>query len=216
MLKSGNSIKKFSKLHIQIIFRLMYHFFLYLYFKIQNIITNFLFVFYRVERVSWIHGYGFLHVYTTKSASVKIGNHFRYNSNTFYNRYGVRNSCHLSALQDGAEIVIGNNVGISGVYISAWKKIVICDNVIIGANTIITDCDWHQLQVADHCDKNKIKSKPVLIEENVWIGANVQIYKGVTIGKGSVIGGGSVVYENVPDNTLVKGNPARNIRSLTD
>lgn len=57
---------------------------------------------------------------------------------------------------------------------------------------------------------------PVHIEDNVWIGGNVTICPGVTIGKNSVIGAGSVVTDDVPENCIAAGNPARVIRQINE
>lgn len=57
--------------------------------------------------------------------------------------------------------------------------------------------------------------KPVVIEDNVWIGRAAIIMPGVTIGEGSIVAAGTVVMADVPPNTLVLGNPARQIRKLT-
>lgn len=57
---------------------------------------------------------------------------------------------------------------------------------------------------------------PVHIEDNVWIGGNVTICPGVTIGKNSVIGAGSVVIDDVPENCIAAGNPARVIRQIDE
>jgi acetyltransferase-like isoleucine patch superfamily enzyme len=56
--------------------------------------------------------------------------------------------------------------------------------------------------------------KPVVIEDNVWIGRAAIIMPGVTIGEGSIVAAGAVVMSDVPPNTLVLGNPARQIRKL--
>jgi len=57
-------------------------------------------------------------------------------------------------------------------------------------------------------------AKPVLIEEDCWLGGNVIVLGGITIGKGSVVGAGSVVTRDVPPFTVVAGNPARVIRGI--
>jgi acetyltransferase-like isoleucine patch superfamily enzyme len=58
--------------------------------------------------------------------------------------------------------------------------------------------------------------KPIVIERNVWIAAGATIIGGVTVGEDSVVAAGSVVTKDVPPNTLVGGNPARVIRSISD
>lgn len=59
------------------------------------------------------------------------------------------------------------------------------------------------------------RSKDVRILNNVFIGNNVTILKGVTIGENAVIAGGSVVFDDVPANTIVRGNPAVIYKKLT-
>ncbi|MCB0501084.1 MAG: hypothetical protein KDD32_00210 [Bacteroidetes bacterium] len=53
-----------------------------------------------------------------------------------------------------------------------------------------------------------------MIKDKAWIGFNVIILKGVTIGEGAVVGAGSVVTKDVPDYTIVVGNPAKLIKKL--
>lgn len=60
------------------------------------------------------------------------------------------------------------------------------------------------------------ESKPIVIEDDVWIGENAAILKGVTIGKGAVIACNSVVTKNVPPYTVVAGNPAKVVKEITD
>jgi acetyltransferase-like isoleucine patch superfamily enzyme len=56
--------------------------------------------------------------------------------------------------------------------------------------------------------------RPVVIEDNVWIGRRAIVFPGVTVGQGSIISAGSVVMSDVPPNTMVAGNPARKIATL--
>ena len=59
-----------------------------------------------------------------------------------------------------------------------------------------------------------ITSLPIVIGQNVWIGAGAIVLPGVTIGDNAVIGAGSVVTKNVAANTVVAGNPAKLIKTL--
>ena len=65
-----------------------------------------------------------------------------------------------------------------------------------------------------HPEEINLDEKPVVIEDDVWIGANACLLKGIHIGEGAIIGAGAVVTRNVPKFTIVGGNPARIIREL--
>jgi len=59
-----------------------------------------------------------------------------------------------------------------------------------------------------------VNSRPIKIEDDVWIGMNVLVLKGVTIGRGAIVAAGSVVTKNVEPWTVVGGNPAKLIKKL--
>lgn len=59
-------------------------------------------------------------------------------------------------------------------------------------------------------------ASPVIIEDNVLIGANAVVLEGVRVGEGAVVAAGSVVTEDVPANTVVAGSPARVIKTKDD
>ena len=99
-------------------------------------------------------------------------------------------------------------------YLSASKKIVIEDNVLIGANTKIWDNDFHPVKYEDRVAKEPPKSAAVCIREGAFIGACSIIMKGVTVGYHSVVGAGSVVTHNIPDNEIWAGNPAKFVRKI--
>lgn len=116
-----------------------------------------------------------------------------------------------NGIQGGA-IKIGNYCLVSpGVRISAAESIVIGDNVMFAANVYVSDSDWHGIY-------NRIRpfrcTKPVVIENNVWLGERVIVNKGITIGENSVVGAGSVVTKNIPANVIAAGNPARVIKTI--
>ncbi|MFD0830617.1 acyltransferase [Mucilaginibacter boryungensis] len=60
-----------------------------------------------------------------------------------------------------------------------------------------------------------VKTKPIKICSDAWIGMNCIILKGVTIGEGAIVAAGSVVTKDVPAWTVVAGNPAKVVKTLT-
>ncbi len=132
-------------------------------------------------------------------------------------------------------VKFGKNLQIVLIYrIAAAKKIKIGDNayirrsvtlgadsgIIIGDNVIISD--FVSLISADHNYSDphkliseqglKIEDKPIVIEDNVWIGEKATILKRVHVGKGAIIGAGAVVTKDVPAFAIAAGNPAKIIK----
>lgn len=142
-----------------------------------------------------------------------IGEKFKCNGKLTDNTFGIIQAVYIRLLPS-AEVIIGNNVGISGSTISASKKIIIGNNVLIGSGCVITDSDSHPIIPEYRNDTSKIKSAPVVIEDDVFIGARTIVLKGVTIGCGSVVGAGSVVTKNIPPRSVVAGNPAVFIKNI--
>ena len=63
-------------------------------------------------------------------------------------------------------------------------------------------------------DRHSLIPKPIHIKKNAWIGANATILQGVTIGENAIVSAGSVVSNDVPDNTIVGGIPAKIIKTI--
>lgn len=114
----------------------------------------------------------------------------------------------------GDEIRIGRNVFINqNCTFYDLGGLDIHDDVMVGPNVnIITSS--HALAPSQR--RNITIGKPIVIEKNVWIAAGATLIGGVTIGKNSVVAAGAVVTKDVPANSLVGGNPARIIRSISD
>lgn len=160
-----------------------------------------------------------------KDSRLSIGKHLTFTSGDGINPI-CRNVRGEISVEKGAEITIGNRVGISSSCLWARERITIGNNVDIGGCCIIMDSDSHSLDwriraniLADESgrrisDNDAAKSAPITIEDHVWIGANCIILKGVTIGARSIVAAGSVVTKSIPSDCIAGGNPARIIRKL--
>lgn len=100
---------------------------------------------------------------------------------------------------------IGKNCFINkGSSINCVDKISIGDNVIIGENVKFYDHNHNFRDKDKLIQEQGLNFKPVIIENNCWIGSNVTILKGVRIGTGSVIGAGCIIYKDIPEFSVVK------------
>lgn len=106
-------------------------------------------------------------------------------------------------VRKGGKLEIGKNFGMSnGCIVTAYEHIKIGDNVMLGPNVLIYDQDH------DYCAEGgvaamKFKTAPVVIGNNVWVGANTLILRGTTIGDNCVIGGGAVIKGMYSPNSLI-------------
>lgn len=109
-------------------------------------------------------------------------------------------------------VELGDNSGL-GINCRISGKTVIGNNVMMGPNV----CIFTKNHAFDRTDipmtaQGMSEEKPVIIEDDVWIGANAIILPGVTISQGSIIGAGAIVTKNVPPYAIVGGNPATVIK----
>ena len=74
--------------------------------------------------------------------------------------------------------------------------------------------DEQELMAGKYRVPTKTVSKPIVIEDDVWIGFKSTILKGVHIGRGAIVAAGSLIIEDVPAWTIVAGNPAKVVREL--
>lgn len=130
-------------------------------------------------------------------------------------------------------ICIGDHTYIGGGNFISHNSITIGNNVTIAWGGTVYDHDSHSL---DYLERRKdidsertdirngrnfienknwssVHSKPIMIEDDAWIGMNVTILKGVTIGRGAIIGAGSVVASDIPEWTIAVGNPAKVVKT---
>ena len=115
----------------------------------------------------------------------------------------------------GANVTIGDNFYANfNLTLVDDAEITIGNRVMIGPNvTIATAC--HPISPALR-EKGCQYNLPVVIEDNVWIGAGVTVLPGVTIHKNSIIGAGSIVTKDIPENVIAFGNPCKVSRKITE
>ncbi len=114
-----------------------------------------------------------------------------------------------------AQIRIGNNVGMSSTRIWVHKGLTIGDNVKIGGGGLFIDTDCHPIDYVVRRNSNEgTCSVPIVVEDDVWIGAQCIVLKGVTIGARSIIGAGSVVTKSIPSDCIAAGNPCKVLKRL--
>jgi acetyltransferase-like isoleucine patch superfamily enzyme len=150
--------------------------------------------------------------------AVVIGNHVSCYAGCSF-AIGVNGSCS-----------IGDFTLVNGALIMAEERIEIGSHCLISWNVGIADSDFHPIEPAQRLidaqalapffknrpPRPKLRTVPVIIADNVWIGMNATILKGVTIGENSVVAAGAVVTKSVPPNVVVAGNPAIVIKKLDD
>lgn len=113
----------------------------------------------------------------------------------------------------GGLLEIGERAYINyGCSIAASQHISIGPRCSIGTHVMMMDNDFHRIEPERRDERPE--SRPIVLEENVWVGGRSIILAGVTIGADSAVGAGSVVTADVPPRTVVAGTPARVIREL--
>ena len=180
------------------------------------------------KQIDNIFIYGKCLSYISKNANISIQNRINFNIDLWSERYWRKRELGRLHIEDGSSIqtqgsfsfcsgctlcvfkgakltIRGNGYVSHNSQIFCSDSIIIGNNVIISENVIIRDSDGHFID-------GTINHKPVVIEDNVWIGTNAIVLKGVRIGMGSVIGAGAVVTKDVPRFSAVAGNPATIIK----
>ncbi len=119
-------------------------------------------------------------------------------------------------IEKGATFGNGLKIGIDsaiGINAEIGEGVTIGNYVMMGPNCCIMTVT-HNIERTDipMVKQGTSEIKPVVIEDDVWIGRNVTILPGITISRGSVIGTGAVVTRDVPAYAVVGGVPAKIIR----
>ncbi|KAK1253549.1 hypothetical protein MKX07_001626 [Trichoderma sp. CBMAI-0711] len=109
----------------------------------------------------------------------------------------------------GNDVVIGRNCTINDVC-----EVRIGDNCVLGPNVSIFTASLPIDPKKRQGGQGPQQGRPIVIEQDCWIGGGAIILPGRTIGKGSTVGAGSIVTKDVPPFTIVAGNPARVLRGI--
>ena len=133
-------------------------------------------------------------------AGVKIGNNVRICSSAFILGAGE--------LEIGDDTWIGHQVFIeTGSRVTIGANVDIAPRVYIGTGS-------HKIDATGAHTAGDGTSKPIVIEDGVWLGANVTILPGVTVGRKALVGAGAVVTHDLPVASVAIGVPAKIVRNL--
>ncbi len=143
-------------------------------------------------------------IYRTVRKDIVPFNSFSLGMNSVIEDYTVLNNA-------VGEIIIGHEcrVGIGNTIIG---PVHIGNTVNLAQNITISGLNHNFNDVNTTIIEQGVSTSPIIINDDVWIGANSVVLAGVTIGKHSVVGAGSVVTKNIPSYSVAVGNPARVIK----
>tara|TARA_B100000902_G_scaffold93580_1_gene96681 strand:- start:1312 stop:1827 length:516 start_codon:yes stop_codon:yes gene_type:complete len=153
----------------------------------------------------------FIHKTVIKDKNVRVGSNSKvWHWSHLSDNVSIGANCVL-----GQNVFIGKNVKISSNVkiqnnVSVYEGVILKKNVFCGPSVVFTNVKF---------PRSKIKAKKyikTIVEEGATIGANSTIICGIKLGKNSLIGAGSVVTKNVPQNSIVFGNPAKKVGSINN
>lgn len=111
------------------------------------------------------------------------------------------------------DVTIGDYTRI-GIHNTIIGPVCIGNHVNLAQGITITALNHNFEDSSKRIDEQGISTKPVVVGDDVWIGANAVVLPGVTIGSHCVVAAGAVVTKDVPDHTLVGGVPAKIIKNI--
>jgi acetyltransferase-like isoleucine patch superfamily enzyme len=157
--------------------------------------------------------YGFPEISQHPASEIRMGDRIVLCSDSKYTALAVDHPVKISTIRANALISMGNDVGMSGTCIVCANEIIIGSEVMMGANVVVVDTDFHPLKPENRRysdDVEYIGTAPVYIGNNVFIGASAIILKGVHIGDDCVVAAGAIVVAGeYAKGSILAGNPAR-------
>lgn len=118
----------------------------------------------------------------------------------------------FSTVNNGVgDVFIGDRtrIGLGNTLIGPVK---IGNDVMFAQNVVLSGLNHGYTDINVPISDQQVETKPIVIEDEVWIGANAVITAGVTVGKHSIVAAGCVVVKDVPPYTIVGGNPAKPLK----
>ncbi|NLX10384.1 MAG: acyltransferase [Chloroflexi bacterium] len=151
-------------------------------------------------------------------STITLGANVKLFSRATSNPLRIDAPCTFSTLKPGAKIVIGSDSALSGTVICCAESVVIGERVLVGSNCVLVDTDFHPLSpgARRRHPTEGAKSRPIVVEDDVFIGTQSIILKGTTLGRGCVVGAGAVVSGEFPPYSVIVGNPAQAIKTLSE
>jgi acetyltransferase-like isoleucine patch superfamily enzyme len=147
-----------------------------------------------------------------KNSRIVMGKGVVIISDSQYNRSGINHPTVIATEAPGAEIIIGDGVGMSGSSIVAVEKIEIGKDTMLGANTNIYETDFHCIDASQRLNQKdilKANHAPIYIGRQCWLASNVTVLKGVKMGDRAVVGAMSLINKDVPEDAVAAGIPAK-------
>lgn len=154
---------------------------------------------------------------STQKTGLRLGNRVKVYTWTTFN------------VEPAGRVEVGEGSILVGAVLMCAEHIQIGRRVTISYHVTIADCDFHPTDpvlrkqdamanapAGDRSQRPPLVTRPVIIEDDVWIGIGSIVLKGVRIGKGARIGAGSVVTNDVAPRVFVQGNPARVVEKGTE
>lgn len=148
------------------------------------------------------------------SRGISIGQNSRIEGELFV-------SSHAGQISIGDWCFVGPGTRVwSALEIKIKNRVLIAHNVNVfdslthPLNPILRHKQFAEILTRGHPKEIEQGERPVVIENDAWIGAGAMIMRGVRIGERSIVGAGAIVTRDVPDDVIVVGNPARVVRNL--
>lgn len=185
-------------------------------FRLKNPIPKIMMRFQKIKYGSKCEFYGIPIILKTKNSELVLGDGIVVKSSFLSNFVGLYQRSIIFA-REGGVIILEDDVRMSGTTIYARELIHIGKHTSIGGNTKIFDHDFHPIDPEERLNhpNTGMTCKAVYIGENVFIGCNVIILKGSEIGNNCVIGAGAVVSGKFENDSVIVGNPARVIKTVS-